>query len=105
MSIQIMPSCGRIEEHLRFAGEGYCVDVWTGTSHPWRVAGYLDGELVLDARAPAAQPPHVRGGSGAETEAFIQAVLNGAPLPGPSVPDALASAEVAARMDQAKGHH
>lgn len=58
--IQIMPNCGWIEEHLRFAGDGYCVEVWTGRSRPWRVASYRDGERVLDKWAPAAQPQRKR---------------------------------------------
>jgi predicted dehydrogenase len=103
VSIQIMPNCGKMEESLRLAGDAYCADLWTGTSHPWRVQCYLEGELVLDEQAPADQPLHIRSGSSSETEGFLQAVLGGAPLPGPTVADALASSQVAAALAGGKG--
>ncbi|MAE64356.1 MAG: hypothetical protein CMJ18_08790 [Phycisphaeraceae bacterium] len=94
--VEIMPACGRIMECVRCAGDHFCLDLFTGTHHDWRVAGYEEGDCVLDERAPTDQAEHVRNGTYAETEAFLRAVREGMPLPSPGVDDALASAELVA---------
>ncbi len=98
VSINVMPACGRMEEHFRFAGEGYCLDLWTGTSHPWRVTAWLEGTCVLDEQSPPDQPEYLRGGTWDETRLFLDAVVAGNALPGPSVEEALVSTEVVARL-------
>ena len=99
VTICIMPACGRMEEHTRFAGEGFCLDLWTGTSHPWRVQAWLEGACVLDEHAPQDQPEYLRGGTWDETRLFLDAVIDGNAVPGPSVEEALVSSEVVAAME------
>lgn len=95
VSLEIMPSCGRMEERLRLAGNGFCVDVWTGTNHPWRVEAYHEGELALVEESPVDQPEHLRNGTYDETSAFLNALLQNKPLPGPGIDDAMPSSELA----------
>ena len=95
VSLEIMPSCGRMEERLRLAGNGFCVDVWTGTNHPWRVEAYREGKLELAEQAPADQPEHVRNGTHGETAAFLTALLEGSPLPSPGINEAMLGSELA----------
>ena len=93
--VEIMPSCGRMEERVRLAGDSFCVDLWTGTNHPWRVEAYHEGKLALTEESPAGQPEHVRNGTYDETAAFLTALLRNKPLPGPSIDDAMPSSELA----------
>ena len=95
VSIEIMPGCGRMEERFRFAGDNYCLDLWTGTNHPWRVQAYHNGQLQLDQQSPPDQPEHLRNGTYRETVAFLNALINQQPLPCPSIDDALPSCELA----------
>ena len=95
VSVEIMPSCGRMEERLRLAGDGFCVDVWTGTNHPWRVEAYRGGKVELAEESPTDQPEHLRNGTYDETAAFLNSLLQNEPLPGPSVDDAMPSSELA----------
>jgi len=98
VSLEIMPTAGRIEERFRLAGDEYCVDAWTHFAHPWRVEGYRDFEYALEEQAAPDTPGCVGNGSYGETEAFLSAVIDGRPLPGPSVRDALHSSELAAEL-------
>ncbi|MHB0938795.1 MAG: Gfo/Idh/MocA family oxidoreductase [Armatimonadota bacterium] len=96
--LEILPTVGRIEEQFRLAGDEYCVDVWTHFAHPWRVEGYRNSELVLEEQASPETPGCVNNGTCGETEAFLTAVYEGRPLPGPGVRDALQSSELAAEL-------
>ena len=95
VSVEIMPSCGRMEERVRLAGDSFCVDVWTGTNHPWRVEAYHEGKLELVEESPADQAEHLRNGTYDETVAFLNALLQNKPLPGPNIDDAMPSSELA----------
>ena len=94
-SATILPCCGRLEERIRIVGDDYCVDCWTGSTHPWRVEGYRDGKLLLHEQCPPDEPVFLRNGAWGETEAFLRAVLDGKPLPGPTPHDALVASEIA----------
>jgi len=96
--LEILPTVGRIEEHFRLAGDEFCIDVWTHFAHPWRVEGYRNFDCVLEEQASPDTPGCVNNGTYGETEAFLSAVLECRPLPGPSVRDALHSSELAAQM-------
>lgn len=98
VTLTVQPTAGRAEERLRLCGNGYCVDVWTGSAHPWRVEAYADGTCVLEEQADPDVPGHVRNGTYAETAAFLEAVVSGRPLPAPSIADAMVSHELAARL-------
>jgi len=100
VSVAIMPACGHMEEWVRFSGENFCLDLWTGTSHPWRVRAHLDGSCVLNEMSPPEQPEYLRGGTWDETQLFLDAVLEGTALPGPTVVDALVSSEVVAAIEE-----
>jgi len=97
-SVHVLPCGGRREERLRIVGDGWCVDVWTGYMHPWRVEVWEGDRPVLSEMAKADEPMFVRNGSWNETVAFLGAVVAGAPLPGPSVEDALPGMELAAAL-------
>ena len=99
VTLNILPACGRIEEHTRFTGDRYCLDLWTGTSHPWRVEGFIDGTCVLNETSPPDQPEFLRGGTWDETKQFLEAILDGTPMPGPTVAEALLSSEVVAMLE------
>ena len=99
-TFEILPACGRVEEYLRLAGDGWCVDLWTGTPHPWKVQAWLGGKPVLDEAAPADQPEFIRNGAYNETAAFIDAALARVPPPAPSPLDALVATELADRLQR-----
>jgi predicted dehydrogenase len=98
VSLEILPTAGRVEERFRLAGDEYCVDAWTHFAHPWRVEGYRNFEFVLEEQASPDIPVCVGNGTYGETEAFLSAVIDGRSLPGPNVGDALHSSELAARL-------
>ena len=98
-SVDILPCCGRREERLRLFGDDYCVDIWTGAVHPWRLDVWHDGEPALHDEGPADQPEFIRSGAYHETEAFLTAILHGRPLPGPSPRDAMAATRLAAELE------
>ena len=93
-TFEIFPTCGRNEECLRMAGEGYCADVWTGFMGGWRVEAWADGRPGLSASAPMDQPEFFRDGVLDETRAFVDAVVNGTPL-FPTPADAMPATEAA----------
>lgn len=99
-SIEILPACGRIEERIEMAGEGWYVRVWTGTSHPWRVEAYQDGKLVLEERASPEEPEFIRNGTYLETCEFLEAVLDHKPVPPPWPEDALAGTALAHELQE-----
>ena len=101
--LEILPTAGRIEEQFRLAGDEYCVDIWTHFAHPWRVEGYRHFELVLEEQADPDTPGCVNNGTYGETAAFLTAVHEGQPLPGPGVRDALQSSELAAELQWMNG--
>jgi len=96
---QILPCAGRMEEYVRIAGEDYCVDVWTGTPHPWRVDAYRERELQFSRRCPPDEPDYLRNGACDETAAFLANVCDGKPL-SPSPSDALPSTELADALER-----
>lgn len=101
--LEILPTAGRVEEQFRLAGEEFCIDVWTHFSNPWRVEGYRNFELVLEEQASPETPDCVNNGTYGKTAAFLTAVHEGRPLPGPSVRDALRSSELAAEVQGMSG--
>ena len=96
VTLEILPTAGRIEERFRLAGDEYCVDAWTHFAHPGRVEGYRNFEYVLEEQITPDTPGFIANGSYAETAAFLTAVCDRLPLPGPGVWDTLHSAELAA---------
>jgi len=98
VSLEMLPTAGRIEERFRLAGDEYCVDAWTHFAHPWRVEAYQNFEYVLQEQAAPDIPACVGNGTYGETEAFLSAVIDGRPLPGPSVQDALHFSMLAAEL-------
>ena len=97
---EIIPVSGRIEESIRMTGAGWCVDVWTGTSHPWKVQAFRNGQLELDSRAARTEAEFLRNGTYAETKAFVSAVLAGQPVPRPWPTDALVASQLAAKLQE-----
>jgi len=97
-SVEILPACGRIEERIQVAGDGWHVKVWTGTSHPWRVEAYQAGQLALDEGAPPNEPEFVRNGTYRETCLFLDAVLGHRPVPRPWPEDALPGSALAQQL-------
>ncbi len=97
---EIVPVSGRIEESIRMTGAGWCLDVWTGTSHPWKVRAFRNGELELDSAADETEAEFVRNGTYTETNAFVSAVLEGQPVPHPWPTDALVSSQLAATLQE-----
>ncbi|MBI3945666.1 MAG: Gfo/Idh/MocA family oxidoreductase [Armatimonadetes bacterium] len=89
VTVEILPACGRTEECYRFAGDGYCVDVWADAAHSWRVEGYRGGKRDLFREAAPDEPGFVSGGIYHETAAFLDAVAAGRPLPGPTPDEAM----------------
>jgi len=94
-SAEILPSSGHNEEALRMVGDDYCVDVCTGVMHHWSVRIQHAGERVLEEVCPDDEALDLRNGTYNETEAFLLALLEGRPLPAPSVHDAMVSSRVA----------
>jgi len=98
--LDLLPTCGRTEERLRIAGEGFCVDVWTGSAHPWKVDAYSAGVLALHHEAPAHEPEFLRNGTYSETVAFLTALSSGMPPATATLADAMASSQLAAQLQQ-----
>jgi predicted dehydrogenase len=98
VALEILPACGRVEERISLAGDNWSVDIWTGAVHPWRVRAYENAQVALDARAPDTEPLHVRNGTAAETDAFLDAVTGRRRFPAPTPSDALAASELAAEL-------
>jgi len=97
-SAEILPVCGQIEERIELSGAGWYVRVWTGTSHPWRIQAYQGGKLVLEEEAPAEEAEFIRNGTYRETCLFLDAVLNGKPVPRPWPEDALPGTALASEL-------
>lgn len=98
VTLEILPTAGSVEERIRLAGDDYCVDAWVHFAQPWRVKAYRDFELVIDECACPETPAFLDNGSYGETVAFLTAVLEGRPLPGPNIHDALHSSELASAL-------
>ena len=94
--LEIFPTTGYGEETYEIAGEGWIARVtscgWEGhgenTLHAWS-----DGKLVIEDVAPPEEPPDVSSGAYAETEAFLNALVEGRPLR-PTLADILPSVEI-----------
>jgi len=95
--LEILPTCGEWEERVRLTGEGYTVDAQSGVLPPWRVRAVKDMKLEVDASSPQGEPGFVSNGTYGETEAFIDAVCSGGPMP-VGVDAALVSSELAAEI-------
>ena len=97
--LEILPTAGRPWiEHIRLFGDEYCVEIQTGTAPPGLVRAYRSGHLEIDVAGSPDEPGFVSNGTYGETEAFLDAVAEGRPVPPPRVSDALASGELAARL-------
>jgi predicted dehydrogenase len=101
-TVEIAPACGREEEHLSLTGDGWSVDAWTGSPHPWRVRAFHDGRCVLDAAA-GDEADYLRCGSYAETASFIDALLQGHARFSPTPAEALPASELTALLQE--GEH
>jgi predicted dehydrogenase len=99
-TIQFLPTAGRVEEMVQVSGEGWSLQVNTGTHQPWRVQGWHNRNLTLDASAELDAPEFVRNGTADETVAFVRALLHHQPLPGPSASDVLPGSELADALQQ-----
>ena len=102
VTLEIQPTAGRDEDWIRIVGDDYCVDVRQCMFHSGGFEAYRKGEQVVTDATPADLPRFIAGGCYGETCAFLDAVADGAPLPGPSVGDALRSAELAAQIQEAR---
>lgn len=104
VALEIFPQAGEWEEHFRFLGPDYQLDVDTGVLPPWRVRAVQSLTLAFEESAPADEPPCVSNGTYAETAAFLDAILTGRPTPAPTVAQALESSlltDQIARLDSA----
>ena len=99
-TVGILPCCGRLEEWVRIAGDDYCVDIWTGTPHPWRIEAWHANHLELSEQCPDGEPPFIRCGAYNETAAFLDALVRGEPLPCPSPADLMPAGELATHLEQ-----
>ena len=88
------PPAGAWRSACALPGRVTASTFWTGTNHPWRVEAYAGSERVVSETAPAADPPFRCSGTYAETAAFLQAILDSRPLPGPNVAEAMAATKV-----------
>ncbi len=100
---EMLPTAGEWDESFRLVGDGYQVDVHTGALPPWRVRAVRDLTLALETAAPADEPTCVANGTCAETAAFLDAVVDGRPLPPATLADALASSRLAAAVEAGLG--
>jgi predicted dehydrogenase len=92
-SLDVLPTCGCTEEKYEIMGDDFRAEIWVGScAHPM-LRCWQEDKIVLEERLPASQPAFIRGGAYAETEAFVNALLEGRP-PRPSVEDVLPSAEI-----------
>jgi predicted dehydrogenase len=98
--LEIMPDAGQGEEQIRFAGDGYQIDIHTGVVPPWRVRAVKQMNVELDVRAPDDEPWWMTNGTYAETAAFLDAAVAGAPLPPPGIREAMLSTELAAQLQE-----
>jgi predicted dehydrogenase len=93
----ILPACGRVDERLTLAGDGYCAEVRPGTHRPWRATAWRDGRIQWLREAPETEPEFIRTGALRETEAFLDAAITrSAPYPG--VGDAMPATRLAAQL-------
>lgn len=98
VTAELVPCAGRVQECLRLIGDEYCIDCCTGSVHPWRVELYKADRLERVEAMPPDQPKHICNGTYDETAAFLNALLEQRPLPGPSPADVLPAAELAFRL-------
>ena len=92
-SSDILPTCGCTEEKYEIFGDDFRAEIYVGSNlHPM-VRCLREDKIVLEERLPADLPGFIRGGAYAETEAFVNALLEGRSLR-PSVEDVLPSAEI-----------
>ena len=92
-SLDILPTCGCTEEKYEIMGDDFRAEIYVGSNlHPM-VRCRREDKIVLEEGLPDDQPGFIRGGAYAETEAFVNALLEGR-SPRPSVEDVLPSAEI-----------
>jgi predicted dehydrogenase len=95
--IEISPTAGRVEEMVHVLGEGWSVQIGTGSRQPWRVLCRRGDDVEVDAAVDPATPAFIRSGAADETAAFLRSVLNTAPL-SPTAADAMPGTELAAAL-------
>ncbi|OGV63568.1 MAG: hypothetical protein A2498_06745 [Lentisphaerae bacterium RIFOXYC12_FULL_60_16] len=98
VTLELAPTAGEWEEHIRFLGNGYQVDVHTGTLPPGRVRIVHSMREVLLHRSPDNEPGFITSGAYAENAGFIEAVIARRPFETATLADALASSELAAAI-------
>lgn len=92
-SLDVIPTCGCTEEKYEIFGENFRVEIWVGSCPQSGVRCWRNGEIAVDENLPGDLPGFIRGGTYAETEEFINALLEDR-VPRPSVKDVLPSAEI-----------
>jgi len=92
-ALDVIPTCGCIEEKYEIFGEDFRAEIYVGNCPQPRVRCWRDEEIVVDESLPSDLPGFIRGGTYAETEEFIGALLEGR-SPRPSIQDVLQSAEI-----------
>ena len=97
-SIDIRPAAGKVEERVDIAGDDWSVELHTGTHAPWRIRCVKSGDVEVDRTADPQSPDYERNGTLAETTAFVRAILNGEPMPAPTVADAMAGTRLASSL-------
>lgn len=96
--LDILPSCGKVEETYELFGEGFRARVSSGAVTGERARGmslrcWKSGELVLEDVAPPDEPADITSGFCGEIEEFVGALREGR-RPRPTMEDVLPSAEI-----------
>ncbi len=92
-SIEIMPTCGAVDETFEVSGDGFHTRVHTMGAAGESVRRWRDGTLLVEEASNVAHALYLRDGSYEETTAFINAVRDGTPLH-PTLSDVLPSLEI-----------
>lgn len=99
VTFEILPDCGRVDERITLAGQGYHVDVGIGTTAPWSVDAWRDGKPAWSRRGQPDEPEFLRNGAAAEMDAFVSNLITGSPLM-PTVGSALHATHIAEELDR-----
>ncbi len=92
-TLEIFPTSGVSMERYELAGEGWRVEMSSAWLDDGRLRCWENGDLVLNARPAESLPIHVRSGTQAETEAFVDALRARRPFY-PTIPDTLPGMEL-----------
>jgi len=91
--IEILPTCGMVEESYEFFGEGFRARVTAGAGTQRTLDLWRDNELVREATSDDSEPEDLRNGSYQEVEEFVGALSKGK-RPYPSIEEILPSARI-----------